>query len=223
MTEYGRKCIAPGGVCDCGQWVGEALSPRSPAVPLGALALHRAIGSVGIPRPGSVWDLAPLLAAALCLVLLAGGHSHLGTLLGLDMPVTRQLCPLGSQRYQFCLCQGAPACGQRAELPAWAGIAQPVRVARLGWEQPSRAGAGAVLAAGAPLLSPPGTSRTSGRGAVPGLSVAWAVRRLCHCDRRGRARLQCTPGSAAAAPSLGQPRAAPAARRWVPGDGPPGR
>lgn len=50
------------------------------------------------------------------------------------------------------------------------------------------------------MLSPLGTSRTSGQGVVPSLTVRW----LCHQERRGRAgraRLQHAPGSAAAAPT----------------------
>lgn len=116
MIKHSCKHVIAGGVCDWGQWVGNTLSPWGLALPVGALALHRSITFVSNPKCpslGSLWDLAPLLGAAVCQEVAVGGQSHLGTLPGLDTP-----CPLGSQCYQFSLCQG---CG----WGGWAGSSHP--------------------------------------------------------------------------------------------------
>ena len=148
LIEYSPKCIIPGGVCDWGQLAGDALSPWGPALPVDALALHRAITFAGVPeRPslGSVWDPARLPTAALCQEVAVGGHSRSGSLPGLDTPVYRAPLPLGLpalpvQPRPGCLWdlrEGRAACMGRRH-------ACPRRLGRLGWEQPSRAGAQAM-------------------------------------------------------------------------------
>lgn len=99
MIKYSCKYVIAGGVGDWGQCVGDTMSPWGRA-----LALHRSITFVSNPKcpsSGSLWDLVPFLGASVCQEVAVGGHSHLGTWPGLDTP-----CPLGSQCYQFSLCQG---------------------------------------------------------------------------------------------------------------------
>lgn len=50
MIKYSNKCAIPGGACDWGQLVGNVLSPWGPALPVGALALHRALTFAGVPQ-----------------------------------------------------------------------------------------------------------------------------------------------------------------------------
>lgn len=106
---------------------------------------------------------------------------------------------------------GARSCPQQEHRAACVGThrPQPCTEARPGWAQGSLVPGARAMPARAPLLSPLGTSRASGRG---------AVRWQCHRARRGqagRARLCC---------SSSQPRQPPAAptgrhQRMDPGAG----
>lgn len=131
--------------------MGDTLSPWGPALPVGALPLHRAITFLGIPKrpsPGSVWDLAPLLFAALCQEVALGGHSYSRTLPGLDTRVSRVFLPLGLPVlpvWPLPGCLSLPAAGGQSCVHGQAlQAARAGGEAGLGWEQRSQAGARAM-------------------------------------------------------------------------------
>lgn len=145
MIEYSCKCAIPGGVCDWGQLVGDVLSPWGPALPVGALALHRALTFAGVPkRPslGSVCD--PPCPPPGCCSLPGEGLGHLARaghpcVQGIPAPWASSATSSTSAWLPV------PASSGRAELPSWSGIMPSPSGwggwAGLGWEQPLWAGA----------------------------------------------------------------------------------